>query len=490
MIWQIRLTIRAKLFLTLLFVCAVALTGAQMFVQWSFRQGLLELADARQQERIVHLQERLIDLYRRERSWTPLAKNGRLWLATLFGWRALPAGHEAERLRLARHRAWLRHLKDAPGVWPPQAASPAHRERPLRLELRSMLLDAEGRLVYGRPQLLADSRRYPLLLDGKQIGTLALLPGAPVPEAAELRFRASLGQRLWMIALAMLLLSGTLAYLLARWLARPIRDFQDVARRLASGDFSARVPLHGDDEIARLGRDINALATALETHEQSRRRWVADISHELRTPLALLRAELEALQDGVRPLNRPALDRLHGDALRLNRLVDDLDELSTTDPGAFGYRFADTDVAALLAADVAAFRGPFQNAGLRLALHNELSQPLLLRADAQRLSQLVRNLIRNSLQYTDAGGGLTIRLTRAAERLQIDFQDSAPGVPAHALPQLFERLYRVDASRSRHTGGAGLGLAIARNVAEAHGGSIAAAAAPSGGLWIGVTLPI
>ncbi|MBK5964769.1 two-component sensor histidine kinase [Thiocystis minor] len=486
-----KLSIHARLFLTLLLACVVVLIGTQMFVQWSFQRGLVELADAREQERIEHVSERLIEFYRRNRSWAPLQESQRLWIAALIGRRDAPLDRTTEQDRGERRRPWLRHLEDAPGVWPPGETLDRfqRRGRPTPLELRLMLLDAEGAILYGREPLLADTRRYPLLLDGERIGELALLPGSPVPETAELRFRATQGHRLWIIALAMLLLSAVLAYPLSRRLARPVRDFQRAARRLASGDFSARVPADGSDEIAHLGRDINALAAALEDHEQSRRRWVADISHELRTPIALLRAELEALQDGVRPLGRPALDTLHGDVLRLGRLVDDLYELSTTDLGAFGYRLEETDVAEVLAADIDAFRGPFRDAGLRLDVHEGVAAPVRLRADAQRLSQLFRNLLRNSLQYTDAGGGLRIDLACDAQRILIDFQDTAPGVPPDALPHLFERLYRVDASRSRHTGGAGLGLAIARNVVEAHGGTIGASAAPSGGLWIRIAFP-
>ncbi len=487
-----RLSIHAKLFLTLLLACVVVLLGTQMFVQWSFQRGLVELADAREQERIEYTSQRLIEIYRRDRSWTPLVEDRHLWIAALLGRQDPSIERKPGDDRPGRHRPWLRHWMDEPGVWPPQEIldHPRRRDRPIPLEPRLMLLDADGGILYGRKDLLADTRRYPLMLDGKRIGELALMPGSPVPETAELRFRASQGNRLWIIALAMLLLSATLAYPLSRRLVRPVRDFQSAARRLAAGDFKARVPADGSDEIARLGRDINALAAALEDHEQSRRRWVADISHELRTPIALLRAELEALQDGVRPLGRPALEILHEDVLRLGRLVDDLYELSTTDLGSLGYHLEDTDVAEVLAADIEAFRGPFKEAGLTLDFHDSLPEPVMLRADAQRLSQLFRNLIRNSLQYTDAGGGLSIEVARADKQLRLDFQDTAPGVPPDALPHLFERLYRVDASRSRHTGGAGLGLAIARNVVEAHGGRITAAAAPRGGLWISVALPM
>ncbi|MFZ1576681.1 MAG: ATP-binding protein, partial [Chromatiaceae bacterium] len=272
--------------------------------------------------------------------------------------------------------------------------------------------------------------------------------------------------------------------------AQPVRGFQDTARRLASGDYGARAERQGDDELGRLGRDLNALAQTLEANEQARRRWMADISHELRTPLALLRAEIEAAQDGVRPLGARTLEALHGDTLRLGRLVDDLHELSMTDLGALSYRKADTDIVEILATDLDAFRPRFAAAGLALNLHNPLAETPVLWADGHRLSQLFRNLLHNSLQYTDAGGELRILLDQAPGYFLIDFQDTAPGVPEAALGHLFDRLYRVEASRGRHSGGAGLGLAIAHNIAEAHGGDIAALPSPLGGLWIRLRLPL
>lgn len=485
-----RLSIHSKVFLTLLLACMVVLAGSHAFVQWSFQRGLIEFADAREQEHIARVIERLIDIHQREGSWRALIEDRRLWFYALHGrhdpWR------EPRPERPERDPYWMREIGPDPRAWPPQRWLDRLRqhERPAPLELRLMLLDAQGDILYGRSELLADTRRYPVEMDGRRIGELVLLPGSPVPESAELRFRATLGDRLWIIALAMLLLAAALAYPLSRRLVRPVRDFQDVARRLAAGDFSARVPTHGGDELARLGQDINALAAALERNEQARRRWAADISHELRTPIALLRAELEALQDGVRPFDHDALDALHGDTLRLGRLVDDLYDLTTTDVGALGYRFENSDLIEILGADIDAFAHSFREAGLRLSFHDGTDAAVWIKADAQRLSQLFRNLIGNSLKYTDPGGELSIELRRDTQQVVIDFQDSAPGVPVEALPRLFERLYRVEGSRSRHTGGAGLGLAIARNVVEAHGGTIAANASLRGGLWIRVTLPV
>ena len=603
---MVSLSIRTKVFLTLLTAGSLAVAGMHAFMSWSFNNGLVEFAETRQQERLELIAERLVERYKADGGWERLAADKGIWIGILtdyarptpdlgqgppprgmmdalmghpspdgasdmgrmnagsgrmggmggmgWGWGRMMGGPrhgpegppgatpEAGTGGPARFRDHLmRHRDGEPGLWPPTALVEEARRpggRPLFFSYRLMLLDAEGKPIQAQPELLPGAPRYPLRLDGERIGELALIPGPYLPESSELQFKESQGQALLLIALAMITLSALFAFPLAHRLTRPVRAFQDTARRLASGDYAARAAGQGDDELGRLGRDLNALAQALEDNEQARRRWVADIAHELRTPLALLQAEIEAAQDGVRPLDARTLAALHADTLRLGRLVEDLHELSMTDLGALSYRKTDLDPMEVLKADLETFRPRFAAAGIGLCLDDLplAGQRLRLHGDGQRLSQLFRNLLRNSLQYTDAGGELRIGLSMASERaesigaadpplpnppppggreqegmasgqvipsprltlagdpghgwLVIDFQDSAPGVPAEALPQLFERLYRVDASRARHSGGAGLGLAIARNIAAAHGGDIAAHPSPLGGLWIRLRLPL
>ncbi len=600
---MVSVSIRTKVFLTLLIAGSLAVAGMHAFMSWSFNNGLVEFAETRRQERLELIAERLVERYQADGGWQRIAGDKGIWIGILTDYARPPhyppgqgsiagmgdgapggtAGHRdanhgpgmggmnagmegkgglgggdmgagagtggmggmgggmgwgwgrimgrgpgpgpgsggnrdllGEGLGPFRERL-MRHRDEEPGIWPPTALVEEARRpggRPLFFSYRLMLLDAEGKPIQAQTDLLPGAPRFPLRLDGERIGELALIPGPYLPESSELQFKENQTQALLLIALAMVLLSALFAFPLAHRLTRPVRAFQDTARRLASGDYAARTPSQGDDELGRLGRDLNALAQTLEANEQARRRWVADIAHELRTPLALLQAEIEAAQDGVRPLDARTLAALHADTLRLGRLVEDLHELSTTDLGALSYRKIDLDPLEVLASDLEAFRPRFVAAdiGLRLEDQHLTRHHLRLHGDGQRLSQLFRNLLRNSLQYTDAGGELRIGLSLASGRaeavaaaaspspsptegrgpdwLVIDFQDSAPGVPEEALGHLFERLYRVDASRARHSGGAGLGLAIARNIATAHGGDIAAHPSPLGGLWIRLRLPL
>jgi len=480
-----------------LITSSLAVLGMQAFMQWSFRHGLTKLAQARERERLEQIRERLTERYTADGGWHRLAADRRLWIATLASSGDRAAGERPWEPppRSGPGPAFNRHLGPDPrdpGAWPPAWVLRRAREGggpPLHLEMRLMLLDTAGEILYGRPELLAKAVRFPLSRDGEPIGELAVLPGPLLPEARELRFRKDQTMAFLVIAAGTILLSAVFALPLSARLSRPVLGFRDTARRLAAGDFRARVHTTGEDEIGRLGRDINALAETLERNEHARRRWVADISHELRTPLALLRAEIEALQDGVRPVDAGALEALHGDVLRLGRLVDDLYELSMADLGALSYRKEEVDLAAVLEDDLASFADKFAAAGIDLQFDHRLEAPALLSADGHRLSQLFRNLLRNSLAYTDRGGSLAVTLDLAGGYWAVDFDDTAPGVPPAALPHLFERLYRVEGSRSRNLGGAGLGLAICKNIVEAHGGTIEAHPSTRGGLLIRIRLP-
>ncbi|MGR9099528.1 MAG: ATP-binding protein [Gammaproteobacteria bacterium] len=210
----------------------------------------------------------------------------------------------------------------------------------------------------------------------------------------------------------------------------------------------------------------------------------------MRTPLAVLRGELEALQDGIRPYTREAVDSLLGDVLRLNRLTDDLYQLSLSDLGALSYRKVPLDPVRILKEDIDALSAEARGKKLSVSLTDRLARPATIHADPDRLSQLYRNLLTNSINYTDCGGRLEIAVERRGNFLEVVFSDSEPGIPDSELPRLFDRFYRVESSRSRHHGGAGLGLAICANIVAAHNGAITAGPSRLNGLEIQVRLPL
>ncbi|MGZ8429854.1 MAG: ATP-binding protein, partial [Candidatus Deferrimicrobiaceae bacterium] len=293
-----------------------------------------------------------------------------------------------------------------------------------------------------------------------------------------------------LIALAIACGAALLSFPLAHRMVKRIGDLAEATHRLASGKYDVRVEVSSSDELGRLAQDFNTLALTLEKNEQARRQWVADISHELRTPLSVLRGEIEALQDGIRAATPETIGGLHGEVMKLGRLVDDLYELSLSDIGALTYRMSDTDLADVLNQALDLYRSDFADKNISLETDLSSGPAIPLFADADRLHQLFSNLLENSLKYTDPGGRLRVRIERDGETAIIHFQDSAPGVPGTETGKLFDRLYRVEGSRSRATGGAGLGLAICRNIVEAHKGTITALSSPLGGLWVRVELPV
>jgi len=274
---------------------------------------------------------------------------------------------------------------------------------------------------------------------------------------------------------------------LARALLKPIEQSAALARRLGDGDYHEKIAENRSDEIGELMRGMNRLAQSLAQASAARERWLADISHELRTPVAVLQGELEALIDGVRPASPDHLRSLHQEILHLKRLLDDLHDLSLADVGALRYRFAMLDFTALCGDALEAMRGRFSDHKLTLNIQLP-THPIMLQGDSTRLRQLLDNLLENSLKYTDPGGRVDVTMQATDRGARLDIADSAPGVSDADRQRLFEHLFRVEASRNRQLGGAGLGLALCERIVSAHRGSIEASASPFGGLQMTVLL--
>jgi two-component system sensor histidine kinase BaeS len=291
------------------------------------------------------------------------------------------------------------------------------------------------------------------------------------------------------VALALLVLALASAWWVARRWVRPLLAAQDATLRIAQGEFAIRLNPSRTDEIGDLMRNINAMAQALAQLDAQRRRWIADISHELRTPLAVLRGEIEALVDGVRPLQPAAMVSLREEVLHLGALVEDLHLLAMSDLKALPCYFEEQDALALAQKVLQRFELRAQQLGLSLQLSAPQQDRVPVRWDGRRIEQLLGNLLDNSLRYTDAPGRVRLTLQIDAGDVLIDLEDSAPGVPAADAARLFEPLYRADAARSRHTGGSGLGLAICHAIVQAHGGAITATASELGGLQVRIRLP-
>ena len=374
---------------------------------------------------------------------------------------------------------------------PPERAAPPPGVRdPMGFAGRVSIRDASGDVLMGPPEWPEGVDRA-IVVDGKTVATLRLRPlrQATGADASATGFLREQMRDIAILAGLLIFTSVLLALWLARHLLRPVAALREVTARLARGQFDARAPLLSRDELAELALHVNAMAQALEESEQQRRKMMADISHELRTPLTVIRGEIEALIDGIRKADPAAMQSLHTEVLRLNKLVDDLYQLALADAGDLHFDWAPTGLAALLAPLLERYRARAAAAGLALDWSLP-DQALTVNADPGRLTQVVLNLLENSVRYTDRGGRIEVKLAAHGPWAVLTIEDSAPGVPHGAHASLFDRLYRVDAARSRERGGSGLGLSICRALADAHGGTIDAAPSPLGGVRILLRLPL
>jgi len=355
---------------------------------------------------------------------------------------------------------------------------------------RLALLDQTGEVRVPAPmQELgeAEVRRQPIRWAGETVGYITLYPVRRLDQETDLRFEADLLEMLWMIAALILLAAGITGWRLSRSLLAPVRALAVGAQALGEGRYGTRLAIDRSDEFGALARDFNRLAEALGQARSARQRWLADVAHELRTPLTVLRGELEALEDGVRPLTPQSLTSLNAEVRQLGRLVEDLHALALADVGALAFQNEPCDLPALLEEAQARHARRFEDAGLTLTLKQK-SLDRRLSLDPVRIAQLLDNLLENALRYTDAPGAVELAVTAAEEGARITVEDSAPGVEATALESMFTRFWRQDPSRARASGGAGLGLAIVRRIAEAHEGEAYAEASPLGGLRIQILL--
>lgn len=261
-----------------------------------------------------------------------------------------------------------------------------------------------------------------------------------------------------------------LAVLMARMLARPLAEVGAAARRIAAGDYAARVPREGPEELASLADSFNQMAAGLERQEQLRRDFIANAAHELRTPLTNLQGYLEALRDGVITADRATYESLWEEAERLVRLSRSLDALADGDAGAGPRAAVDLDLAAAIRAALDLAQPTLDRADLRIVV--DVPERLPARANPDDLAQVLGNLLSNAARYTPPGGEVTVRAERRPGDLLVSVTNSGEGIPPTDLERVFERFYRVEKSRDRARGGAGIGLAIVKQLVEAGGGQV------------------
>ena len=360
-----------------------------------------------------------------------------------------------------------------------------------------VLADANGLVLYGEDgRGLSESERsrsQEITIDGVTVGyLLARSPGTEVLGPLEQGFLSRLQTSLLTGAAAAAVLSVLLGLLLSRNLSAPLGRLSKASRAVAAGDFSQRVEEGGSAEIAEVARSFNEMTTALEAGEILRHNLMADVAHELRTPLTVLQGNLQALLDDVYPMDKGEIAHLYDETRLLGRLVEDLRELALAEAGQLRLNLRPTDVGEVIHSTASTFALVAKDQSVDLTVDIDAELPLAM-SDPDRVAQVLRNLLGNGLRHTPAGGQITISAQTAGDEgdeIEIDVVDTGEGIEPEDLPHVFERFWRVDRSRSRDSGGSGLGLTIAKQLVTAQGGRIGVESEPGRGSRFWIRLPV
>ena len=426
-----RVGLRARLAASLAAVAVVSVALATVLANSGVSAQLEESAEQRLQDSASHISEVAAEIYASEGGWTPTARRELVHLGAVDS---------------------------------------------LRIEINAA--PTRGELVTSAP----------VVVDGRTVGRLRVTPDDP---AAFREPDRDLHHRLNRLHLLAGILAGGLgilsALLLAVPLTRPLRRLTDGARRMQEGDLGARVEPSGGAELEQLAQALNRLAATLEQEEVLRKEATADLAHELRTPLTGIISRIEAAQDGVLTDDAANLEAMHTEALRLKQLVADLGSLAEAQQPALLLARTPVDLGKLVreAGDV---RAPaFAERDLELTVE---AGGAVVAGDPARVRQVLDNLLSNALRYTDSGGNVTVRSYVDGDHGVIEVADTGIGLSAEELPHVFDRFWRSDKSRARSRGGAGIGLAIVRELVRAHDGRIDVSSHPGEGSTFTVRLPL
>jgi len=362
-----------------------------------------------------------------------------------------------------------------------------------------VILDTWGNVVLRHPDGPQFSRLFdrevqvgegiPITVDGNQVGTyhnLGLRLDPRLPLSAQI---ARLNRSLILASLGAVLASVILGILIARTLTRPLREITAATKQVAIGDLDQQVPVRSKDELGELASSFNQMSADLSQARNLRRQMTADIAHELRTPLTVILGHTEALSEGELPPDSETFEILHDETKRLSRLVEDLRTLSLSDAGELHLNRSDIYAGELLERAAAARKPEVKTKKIELQIELDDDLPAVY-VDADRMIQVLVNLLDNALRYTPSDGWINLSAHRVEDGVEISVQDSGPGIPAEDLEHLFERFYRGDKSRQREEGGTGLGLAIAKSLVESQGGAIRVESPPGDGAKFVIEIPI
>lgn len=355
----------------------------------------------------------------------------------------------------------------------------------LGLSSRLSLYDAKQQFILGEPSENPVSYR-PIMVNGAVVGYLGLRPVLDQDDALSINFFSNQKRYLFLIYILTLITSLVAALLLATYFRKPIQRLLNATRELTKGNYQHQVKVNRNDELGDLSTEINQLAVILDQHENSRRQWVADTSHELKTPLAVLQAQIEAMQDGIRKPTPEHFASMLAQVSSLKKLTQDLADLAQAEAQQLKFYFTEVDPWSVILQEVEHFKPKFEQANLNISIQGQGTD---LQLDVDRFKQIMVNLLSNSIRYTNAGGEVQIHSIEDEKSWSVIVDDSPLGLTDDQLANLGQRFYRVDDSRTRSTGGTGLGLALSGKIAQGLGGTLSFDHSPLGGLRCKLTFP-
>ena len=353
---------------------------------------------------------------------------------------------------------------------------------------RRIVADSDNKLIGKTVDAKWPPPSAALVSEGTLVGMLYLDPTSGA-ERSDTAFLTAVNRSVLFGALIAGLAAVAVTLAISSRILRPVERLTEAAQRMEKGDLTVRVPVASEDEIGQLAHAFNSMAGSLAQQEQLRRNMVTDVAHELRTPLTNLRGYLEAARDGLLAPDDALVDNLYEETMLLSRLVADLQELAQAEAGQLTLLRQSAPLAGIVEQAVTILRPQATAKGLALTVDLPPDLPPV-DVDPERVGQVLRNLLNNAVAHTPQGGEITVAAQAHSGEVAISVHDTGMGIAPEHLPYVFDRFYRADKSRARQTGGAGLGLAIAKQLVIAHGGTITATSAPGQGSTFTFTLPI
>jgi two-component system sensor histidine kinase BaeS len=479
-------SITFKLWFTLSLTLVLMLFIASGIAHFTFQKRFISHSFDLLKEQLDPLEDKIIARYEVENTLQAYEDNLRLW-------------HRTIRISLYLARK-IREFNAIEGGQTPPPSKGARRRDPTfrnpdlqraqeRFARTLSLYSPAKRLIVGGNLDLKKAYMHPVIYNDELIAFIAFEKPVYVLKETEARFLKKQLQSLIYLSLMIAFTTLIVSAFISRWFLAPINKIRRSVGDVAAGDYSSRVEHNSKDELGVLVSNYNNMLEQLNEHENTRKQWVADISHEMRTPVAVLKAQIQAMLDGIRPLDTKNIELLRKKTDALGRLIEDLHELTMADTGALSLNLQHIDFSKIISDFIEENAHRADTKNLRFEFISNISGPAWTYVDIGRIKQILGNIFENSLRYTNTPGHIAWSLQKIDGYYCLHAEDSAPSVESEEMEKIFDRLYRVDKSRNKVSGGSGLGLSLSRNLAAAHNGDINATQSSIGGIKIILRIP-